>query len=65
MQDGLKHFSDTYLTSIGLLIFFIFFVAVIVWVFRKGSKSFYNHAAQLPLIEPDEKTVKHVIKDEL
>ena len=49
MKDGLKYFTDTYLTSIGLLLFFTFFVAVVFWVFRKGSKQFYNQTAQMPL----------------
>lgn len=49
MKEGLKYFTDTHLTSIGLLLFFTFFVAVIFWVFRKGSKPFYNHTAQMPL----------------
>lgn len=65
MKEGLKYFTDTYLTSIGLLLFFVFFVAVIFWVFRKGSKAFYNKASQLPLNEPEEKAVKQDRKDEV
>ncbi|MFZ3231459.1 MAG: CcoQ/FixQ family Cbb3-type cytochrome c oxidase assembly chaperone [Pseudobdellovibrio sp.] len=47
-QDGLKYFTDTYLTSIGLMLFFTFFVVVVFWVFRKGSKQFYNRTALIP-----------------
>lgn len=48
MTDGLKYFTDTYLTSIGLILFFTFFIAVLFWIFRKGSTQFYNKAAQIP-----------------
>lgn len=49
MKEGLKYFTDTHLTSIGLLLFFTFFVAVVFWVFRKGSKAYYNQTAKMPL----------------
>ena len=48
MTDGLKYFTDTHLTSIGLILFFTFFIAVLFWIFRKGSKKFYNQAAKIP-----------------
>lgn len=53
MKDGLKYFTDTHLTSIGLILFFIFFVGVVFWVFRKGSKQYYNQTAQMPLGEDE------------
>ncbi|MBC7466650.1 MAG: cbb3-type cytochrome c oxidase subunit 3 [Bdellovibrio sp.] len=49
MKEGLKYFTDTHLTSIGLLLFFTFFVGIVFWVFRKGSKNYYNQSAQMPL----------------
>lgn len=54
-NEGLAYFSDTYLTSLGLVIFFIFFVAMIFWVYRKQSKELYNYVEQLPLTEGSEK----------
>lgn len=48
-QEGLKYFTDLHLTSIGLIIFFVFFVCVLVWVFRKNSKYFYNEMQNMPL----------------
>lgn len=48
MKYGLNYFTDTYLTSIGLLIFFIFFVAVVWWVNRKASRELYTYTETLP-----------------
>jgi cbb3-type cytochrome oxidase subunit 3 len=48
-QEGLKYFTDLHLTSLGLIIFFVFFVCVLVWVFRKDSKSFYGDMQNMPL----------------
>jgi cbb3-type cytochrome oxidase subunit 3 len=48
-QDGLQYFTDTYLTAIGLMIFFLFFVGVLVWINRKSAKKFYGKMEQLPL----------------
>ena len=35
----------------GLLFFFIFFLGLLVWVFRPGSKPSYILKAQIPLKE--------------
>lgn len=48
-QDGLKFFTDTHLTSIGLMIFFLFFVGVMFWIYRRNSKELYSGMEQLPL----------------
>ncbi|MFS4457714.1 CcoQ/FixQ family Cbb3-type cytochrome c oxidase assembly chaperone [Bdellovibrio sp. HCB2-146] len=48
-QEGLKFFTDTYLTSFGLLIFFLFFIGVMVWIYRKSSVNLYQRMEQLPL----------------
>ena len=48
-QEGLKFFTDIHLTSFGLLIFFLFFVGVLVWVYRKTSSNLYQRMEQLPL----------------
>lgn len=49
MKEGLSHFTDTYLTSFGLLIFFCFFLAVIWWVTRPENKEIYHYTKNLPL----------------
>jgi cbb3-type cytochrome oxidase subunit 3 len=51
MKDGLEAFTDTYLTVIGLMIFFLFFVGVITWVSRKSGKHLYEKMEHLPLME--------------
>lgn len=52
-QEGLKFFTETYLTSIGLLLFFVFFVSVIFWVYRGPSKDLYKRLEKLPLLDGD------------
>ena len=46
-------FADGAAGLAGLLIFFIFFLGVVFWVFRPGSKSKYQQDAQIPLKEYD------------
>lgn len=48
-QEGLMYFTDTHLTTAGLLIFFLFFIGVLFWVFRKSSSELYNHLEKMPL----------------
>ena len=50
-QEAFTNFSDQYLTSAGLLIFFIFFISVVIWVFRKGSTEYYSQIDKLPLTD--------------
>lgn len=48
-QEGLMYFTDTHLTAMGLLIFFLFFVSVLFWVNRKSSRTLYDRLEQMPL----------------
>jgi cytochrome c oxidase cbb3-type subunit 4 len=43
--DTLRHFADSW----GLLAMFVFFVAMVLFVFRRGSKFRYEEAAKIPL----------------
>jgi hypothetical protein len=45
----LASFPLPWLTCLGLAIFFVFFLAMLVWVFRRGSGSFYSTLALQPL----------------
>lgn len=38
---------------IGLLFFFVFFCAVVLWTFRPGAKKKYEDNANIPLNEDD------------
>lgn len=55
-----QNFSDQLLTSLGLLIFFCFFVSLLFWVYRKNSKTLYSKLEVSPL--EDEKEVQNVIR---
>jgi cytochrome c oxidase cbb3-type subunit IV len=43
--DSLRQFADSW----GLLAMFVFFIAMVFFVFRRGSKARYDEAAQIPL----------------
>ncbi len=38
---------------IGLIFFFIFFCAVVLWVMRPGTKADYKNSASIPFKETD------------
>lgn len=48
-QEGLAFFTDTHLTTMGLLIFFGFFLCVLFWTMRKTQKAIYQELSKLPL----------------
>lgn len=48
-QAGLMYFTDIHLTVGGLMIFFLFFIGVMFWVYRKSSSQLYSHVEQIPL----------------
>ncbi len=43
--DTLRQIADSW----GLLAMFVFFVAMVLFVFRRGSRARYEEAAQIPL----------------
>lgn len=44
LYETLRHFADTW----GLLGLTLFFLAVLVWVFRRGSREEYARQAAIP-----------------
>lgn len=49
MTDAFTNYSDQILTIFGLAVFVIFFTGVVIWVFRKSQKGYFDSMAQLPL----------------
>ena len=47
MMDWVSHHAG----MIGLLFFFAFFMVLLCWVFRPGSKAGYDAKARIPLNE--------------
>lgn len=45
IYNTLRHLADSW----GLLAMFVFFVGVVLFVFRRGSKHHYEEAARIPL----------------
>lgn len=55
--EVLSHFQWPELTVVAFLIFFIFFLSVLFWTVRKGSKQLYQHVSDIPF--QDGKEVSH------
>jgi cytochrome c oxidase cbb3-type subunit 4 len=53
-KDWLRHFSDTDLAVVGMLIFLIFFVGVFLWTFRKSAGQIYDKLSKIPLEESED-----------
>ncbi|GJM02955.1 MAG: cbb3-type cytochrome C oxidase subunit 3 [Rhodomicrobium sp.] len=54
LYTELRQFADSW----GLLYMMLIFIVVLFFVFRPGSKSYYEHQARIPLDEetsPDDK----------
>lgn len=49
MKEGLSYFTDTYLTSLGLILFFLFFMGVLWWTSKSQNKDLYKRMENLPL----------------
>lgn len=48
-QQFLSNFPFLDLVVVGQLLFFTIFLGALAWVFRSGSKEFYDKLAALPL----------------
>lgn len=46
----MRHFADSW----GLLILTLIFLFVVMFVFRRGSRSQYDHAARIPIEDDSE-----------
>lgn len=54
LATGLKYFTDTPLTVIGLFIFITVFSGITMWTFmRRRSRQYYRKMSQMPLDEGD------------
>lgn len=49
MKQVVSTFPLINLVLVGQLLFFTIFVGALAWVFRKGSKPYYDQLAQLPI----------------
>jgi cytochrome c oxidase cbb3-type subunit 4 len=45
----LREFADSWM----LLFLFLFFIGIVIWVFRPGSKKTYNDTANIPFRHED------------
>ncbi|MCY0147580.1 MULTISPECIES: cbb3-type cytochrome c oxidase subunit 3 [Hoeflea] len=47
IYTAMRHFADSW----GLVFMFVFFLGMVLFLFRPGAKSAANEAAQIPLKE--------------
>ena len=55
LREGLAFFTDTNLTLVALVLFFVTFLGVLLWTFRKSAREHYKDMAKLPLDERNSK----------
>lgn len=48
-QLGLAYFTDTHWTIVGFFIFFVAFIGILAWVYRKAGQKHYQKMGQIPL----------------
>ena len=46
-------YADASAGLLGLIIFFLFFIGLLIWLFRPGAKEHYKDAGKIPLGEGD------------
>lgn len=47
--QALAGFPLPWLTAVGFLLFFGFFIGMLIWIYRKNSGEFYRVMADLPI----------------
>jgi cbb3-type cytochrome oxidase subunit 3 len=50
-QEALTQFPLPVLPTIGLLIFFVFFVGMLIYISRRTNKLLFQQTADLPLVD--------------
>ncbi len=49
IRETLSNFPLAWLSCVGMFIFLSIFLSACFWVYRKGSKDFYQDLSKLPL----------------
>jgi cbb3-type cytochrome oxidase subunit 3 len=55
LREGLAYFTDIYLTLIAFGLFFVTFVGIVLWTYRRSARAYYDEMARLPLDERNPK----------
>jgi cbb3-type cytochrome oxidase subunit 3 len=53
LSEIASRFPMIWLSCIALLMFFGLFLAILAWVYRKGSTEVYGHMAKAPFMNSD------------
>ena len=56
-QIALSYFEHPYLIIISLIIFFVFFVGLLISVFRKSKEKHFKYLSRLPLTDEEDNNV--------
>ncbi|MCB0414384.1 MAG: CcoQ/FixQ family Cbb3-type cytochrome c oxidase assembly chaperone [Bdellovibrionales bacterium] len=52
-KEALSYYANPELVMLTLFLFFLLFVGVVLWTYRKSGKNYYDEIARLPLKEPN------------
>jgi cbb3-type cytochrome oxidase subunit 3 len=55
LREGLAYFTGTSLTMIAFALFFVTFVGIVLWTYRRSARGHYDEMARLPLDERNSK----------
>lgn len=53
IKDVVKNFPYELMPTLVMMGFVLFFVAMVIWVFRKNSSEIYKHAENLPFSDEE------------
>jgi cbb3-type cytochrome oxidase subunit 3 len=56
IKDVLKNFPYELMPTLVMMGFVLFFVAMVIWVFRKDSSEVYKHAESLPFSDEEKRS---------
>lgn len=54
IRQVLANFPYALMPTMVMMLFVLFFISMVIWVYRKGSGKFYSHVEQIPLKEDGE-----------
>lgn len=53
-REAFSRLPETIWPTVGLILFLVTFIGILVWVWRRSSKSHYQRMSKLPLDETKE-----------
>lgn len=55
LGEGLAFFANRYLAMVAFALFFVTFVGIVLWTYRRSARRHYEDMARMPLDERNSK----------